>query len=105
MILRMLTWPIKAPAIWLLGFWTIIGWVLAALIDVFVVYEPIAVALAVGFTLPAWYLLLGALSMHGQTLLLHEARGLEDADIQGVTDLNPYTSGMSVRLMLPVMAI
>jgi hypothetical protein len=105
MLIRMLTWPFKAPAIWLVGFWTLTGWALAALIDVFVTYQPDAVALAIGFTLPAWYLLLGSLSMHGQALLLHEARGLEDGKIEHVADLNPYTSGLAVRLMLPFLTV
>ncbi len=92
MLLRVLTWPFKAPAYWLLVLWTIVGGLLAKMVGWYDAY-PVAVGGAIGFSLAAWYGLFGMLAVYGQRLLLHEARGLEDAPIPDVSDVNPFTHG------------
>ena len=92
MLLRILTWPFKAPAYWLLLAWTLVGGLLAKIVGWYDAY-PVAVGGAIGFSLAAWYGIFGMLAVHGQRLLLHEARGLEDAPIPDVSDVNPFTHG------------
>jgi hypothetical protein len=92
--------PFRAPAIWLLLAWTLIGRFLVLLIDMFVGNAPMAVALAIGFLLPVWYLLIGSLSIYAQKHLLHVARGLGDEPIPQITDLNPFKDSLAAQLCL-----
>ena len=92
--------PLQAPAIFLLLAWTLIGRFLTVLLDLFVDYVPMAKALAVGFLLPAWYLILGSLTIYANKHVLHVARGLGDAPIADITDLNPFQNSSALQLAL-----
>lgn len=92
MLLRILTWPLKAPGYWLLLFWTVVAGLLANIIVWYEAY-PVAAGGGIAMSLAIWYAAFGMLALHGQRLLLHEARGLEDDPIPGVSDVKPFTEG------------
>jgi hypothetical protein len=69
-------------------------------VDIFIEYQPLAVALAVGFMAPVWYLIIGALCIFAHKHLLHVARGLDDEPIEQITDLNPFQDSLALQCCL-----
>jgi len=99
-MLNLILRPLQAPAVWLLVAWTLVGPCLVLMIDSFVDYAPIATALAIGFLLPVWYVLMGGLSTYAQKHLVHAARGLGDEPIAATTDFNPLQDALAFQLAL-----
>ena len=99
-MITLLLWPFRAPAAWILGLFILLGWLLLATIDLFDDMAPMALALMIGFELPLWYLLLGALCLAAQMRLLHHTRGLGPEPLADETNLNPFGNGLAFRLFV-----
>ncbi|MFP6816982.1 MAG: hypothetical protein VB949_15120 [Pseudomonadales bacterium] len=99
-MLNVIIRPLQAPAIWLLLSWTLLGRFAVMAVDIFIEYQPLAVALAVGFMAPVWYLIIGALCIFAHKHLLHVARGVDDEPLEQITDLNPFQDSLALQCCL-----
>ena len=45
----LLLWPLRPPAVWVLGLFILLGWLLLAAVDLFDDLVPMALALIIGF--------------------------------------------------------
>lgn len=100
MLLRALIWPFTLPAVIVLLLFT-----LGMALVLQVLGRNIALD-ALSFLFVPWcYLLCGLLTLCGQQKLAAVARGRVTEHVAAVADLNPFSSGLALKLVLLVLGI
>ena len=105
MTMWLLTIPLKGPGIWLLVIWSVAAGALLTILDQYVDKAFFAVGLAIGLSLPAWYLVTGALMSHTSKLMKRVSEGHSDIPIVGAADVNPLQQPRLIPTFLMLAAL